>query len=136
MTNFDSFKMVSTINLTKGSSWKTILVVVISLLSLYSCKKAGRPDDVLSQEELADLMVEFYLAEGKINSLGIQRDSAMKLFLPFEQSVMAKKKVSDETLSRTYRYYLDHPLEFEKVYDAVIDTLSLRETKANRIQPR
>jgi hypothetical protein len=128
--------MVSTINLTKGSSWKTILVVVISLLSLYSCKKAGRPDDVLSQEELADLMVEFYLAEGKINSLGIQRDSAMKLFLPFEQSVMTKKKVSDETLSRTYRYYLDHPLEFEKVYDAVIDTLSLRETKANRIQPR
>jgi len=136
MTNFDSFKMVSTINLTKGSSWKTILVVVISLLSLYSCKKAGRPDDVLSQEELADLMVEFYLAEGKINSLGIQRDSAMKLFLPFEQSVMTKKKVSDETLSRTYRYYLDHPLEFEKVYDAIIDTLSLRETKANRIQPR
>jgi len=136
MTNFDSFKMVSTINLTKGSSWKTILVVVISLLSLYSCKKAGRPDDVLSQEELADLMVEFYLAEGKINSLGIQRDSAMKLFLPFEQSVMTKKKVSDETLSRTYKYYLDHPLEFEKVYDAVIDTLSLRETKANRIQPR
>ena len=128
--------MVSTINLTKGSSWKAILVVVISLLSLYSCKKAGRPDDVLSQEELADLMVEFYLAEGKINSLGIQRDSAMKLFLPFEQSVMTKKKVSDETLSRTYRYYLDHPLEFEKVYDAVIDTLSLRETKANRIQPR
>jgi hypothetical protein len=128
--------MVSTINLTKGSSWKTILVVVISLLSLYSCKKAGRPDDVLSQEELADLMVEFYLAEGKINSLGIQRDSAMKLFLPFEQSVMTKKKVSDETLSRTYRYYLDHPLEFEKVYDAIIDTLSLRETKANRIQPR
>ncbi len=136
MTNFDSFKMVSTINLTKGSSWKTILVVVISLLSLYSCKKAGRPDDVLSQEELADLMVEFYLAEGKINTLGIQRDSAMKLFLPFEQSVMTKKKVSDETLSRTYRYYLDHPLEFEKVYDAIIDTLSLRETKANRIQPR
>jgi len=136
MTNFDSFKMVSTINLTKGSSWKTILVVVISLLSLYSCKKAGRPDDVLSQEELADLMVEFYLAEGKINTLGIQRDSAMKLFLPFEQSIMTKKKVSDETLSRTYRYYLDHPLEFEKVYDAIIDTLSLRETKANRIQPR
>src|SRR5258708_37959614 len=136
MSNFDSFKMVSTINLTKGSSWKTILVVVISLLSLYSCKKTGRPDDVLSQEELADLMVEFYLAEGKINTLGIQRDSAMKLFLPFEQSVMTKKKVSDETLSRTYRYYLDHPLEFEKVYDAIIDTLSLRETKANRIQPR
>ncbi len=122
--------MVSTINLTKGSSWKTILVLVISVLSLYSCKKEGRPDDVLSQQELADLMVEFYIAEGRIYALGLQRDSAMKLFLPFEQSVMKKKKVSDETLSRTYKYYLDHPLEFEKVYDVIIDTLSLRETRA------
>src|SRR5258706_2075622 len=130
MTNFESFRMVSTINLTKGSSWKTILVLVISVLSLYSCKKQGRPNDVLSQQELADLMVEFYIAEGRIYALGLQRDSAMKLFLPFEQSVMKKKKVSDETLSRTYKYYLDHPLEFEKVYDVIIDTLSLRETRA------
>ncbi len=130
MTNFESFRMVSTINLTKGSSWKTILVLVISVLLLYSCKKEGRPDDVLSQQELADLMVEFYIAEGRIYALGLQRDSAMKLFLPFEQSVMKKKKVSDETLSRTYKYYLDHPLEFEKVYDVIIDTLSLRETRA------
>ena len=131
MTNFESFKMVSTINLIKGSYWKTVLLLVISVLSLYSCKKEGRPDDVLSQEELADLMVEFYIAEGKLNNLPIARDSAMKLFLPFEQSVMKKKKISDEVLSRTYKYYLDHPVEFEKVYDAVIDTLSLRETRVS-----
>ena len=62
MTNFESFKMVSTINLTKGSYWKTVLVLVISVLSLYSCKKAGPPDGVLSKQELANLMVEFYLA--------------------------------------------------------------------------
>ena len=127
--------MVSTINLTKGSHWKTILVLVISVLSLYSCKKERRPVDVLSQAELADLMVEFYIAEGKLYALGIQRDSGMKLFLPFEQSVMKKKKISDETLSKTYKYYLEHPVEFEKVYDAVIDTLSLRETRATSSPP-
>ena len=127
--------MVSTINLTKGSHWKTILVLVISVLSLYSCKKERRPVDVLSQAELADLMVEFYIAEGKLYALGIQRDSGMKLFLPFEQSVMKKKQISDETLSKTYKYYLEHPVEFEKVYDAVIDTLSLRETRATSSPP-
>jgi len=51
MTNFESFKMVSTINLTKGSSWKAVLILVISGLSLYSCKKAGPPDGVLSKED-------------------------------------------------------------------------------------
>jgi len=127
--------MVSTINLTKGSSWKAVLILVISGLSLYSCKKSGRPDGVLSKEELADLMVEFYIAEGKLYAMGIARDSAMKLFLPFEQSVMKKKKISDETLSKTYKYYLEHPVEFEKVYDAIIDTLSLRETRAASSPP-
>ncbi len=131
MTNFESFNMVTTINLTKGGLRKAVLVLAISVLSLYSCKKEGRPEGVLGKEELANLMVEFYIAEGRLYTMGIQRDSAMKLFLPFEQSVMKKKKISDETLSKTYRYYLEHPVEFEKVYDAVIDTLSLRETRAN-----
>ena len=135
MSNFESFKMVSTINLTKGSCWKPVLVLIISALSVYSCKNAGRPADVLSQEEMADLLVEFYIAEGKLNTSPIGRDSAMKLFLPFEQSVMKKRNLSDERLSKTYRYYLDHPVEFEKVYDAVIDTLSLRETRVNRTLP-
>lgn len=135
MTNFESFKMVSTINLTKGSHWKTVLVLVISVFSLYSCKKAGPPDGVLSKEELADMLVEFYVAEGRLYIMGIQRDSAMKLFLPFEQSVMKKKKLTDEMLSKTYKYYLEHPVELEKVYDAIVDTLSLRETRASRVHP-
>jgi len=132
MTNFESFKMVSTINLTKGGCWKTILAFLILVLTLYSCKKEGPPEGVLSKEELADLMVEFYVAEGRLYTMGIQRDSAMKLFLPFEQSIMKNKKVSDETLSKTYKYYLEHPVEFEKVYDSIIDTLSLRETRAGQ----
>jgi hypothetical protein len=132
MSNFESFKMVSTINLIKGGNRSTLLVLVLSMAILYSCKKEGRPADVLTEEQLSDMLVEFYLAEGRLNTMPINRDSAMKLFLPFEQSVMKKRNISDAVLSKTYRYYLDHPLEYEKVFDAVIDTLSFRETKANR----
>jgi hypothetical protein len=76
------------------------------------------------------LLVEFYLAEARVNSTPIVHDSAVKLFFPFEQSYLRKKKVSDQVLKKTYRYYLDHPVEFEAVYDRVIDTLSLREQRA------
>ena len=124
--------MVSTIILTKGSSRKAFVLLVIAVLMLHSCKKAGPPEGVLGRQELADLLVEFYLAEGRLNTEPISRDSAMKLFLPFEQSVMKRRHVTDEGLRETYKYYLDNPLEFEKVYDAVIDSLSLRETRANR----
>ena len=70
MTNFESFNMVTTINLTKGGLRKAVLVLAISVLSLYSCKKAGLPDGVLSKEELADLMVEHGRATRALASRG------------------------------------------------------------------
>ncbi len=132
MTNFEPFKMVTTIILIKGAARKTILLLLVSILSVAGCKKEKRPEPVLSQEELSTLLVEFYLAEARLGTIPVSHDSAMKLFLPFEQSLLKKKNVSEEVLKRTYRYYLDHPKEFEAVYDRVIDTLSLREQRSKQ----
>ncbi len=130
MTNFEPFKMVTTINLTKGIARKAVILLIISVFSLYSCKSDKQPEGVLSQAAFSNLLVEFYVTEARLNTTPIVRDSAMKLFLPFERSFLEKNKISDEVLKKTYRYYLDHPAEFEKVYDVVIDTLSLREQRA------
>ena len=35
----------------------------------------------------------------------------------------------DSSLKKTYQYYGDHPKEMEEVYDALIDSLSLREQR-------
>ena len=130
MTNFESFKMVTTINLTKGNALKAVILVIILVFSLYSCKNEKQAEGILSAEEFSNLLVEFYVAEARLNSAPIVRDSSMKLFIPFEKSFLEKRKISDEVLRKTYGYYLEHPAEFEKVYDAVIDTLSLREQRA------
>lgn len=74
-------------------------------------------------------MVELYLAEARVTGYNIVRDSAMKYFSPFEEKLKAKHGVSDSTLRKTYQYYIGHSEELEKIYDSVIDTLSLREQK-------
>lgn len=132
MTNLEAFLMQSTINFSKRRSSSIVLLLIGLLLFLPGCQKRKVPDGVLNQQDVANLLVEMYVAEAKLNAIPISRDSALRLFQPFEQSYLRKKKVSHAVLAKTYRYYLEHPTEFEKIYDSVIDTLSLREKRTQR----
>lgn len=38
----------------------------------------------------------------------------------------------DSVVRKTQQYYVDHPEQLEKIYDSVIDTLSLRQQKVNK----
>lgn len=105
-----------------------LLILIIGSL-FGSCQRDNRPAGVLSPPELSKLMVEIYLAEARAGGHGLPRDSAAKYFAPQEQKIFAKAGVSDSTIRITYQYYIDHPQQFEKIYDAVIDSLNLREQK-------
>ncbi len=105
-------------------------LMILIIGSLFgSCQRDNRPVGVLSPPELSKLMVEIYLAEARAAGNGLPRDSAAKYFAPQEQKIFAKAGVSESTIRVTYQYYIDHPQKFEKIYDAVIDSLNLREQK-------
>ena len=105
------------------------IALMTSAVLLWNCHTEKYPDNILTQEQFSSLLVELYLAEAKLNGLAISRDSASKLFIPYEDSLMKKSGVPDSVLRNTYQYYFDHPQELEKVYEIVIDSLSLREKK-------
>jgi hypothetical protein len=48
---------------------------------------------------------------------------------------MRKKGLKDSVISKSYQYYLDHTTELESIYDAVIDSLSLREQRLRQAPP-
>ncbi len=126
--------MYPTVNLTKGVTemmgwWKYLVIAV--LLTLIQCKEEQKPAGIMNEEEMVDLLVELYLAEAKISLTGIRRDSANKLFLPYEESIIAARGITDSTLNKNYDYYFQHPDELEHILDAVMDTLNLREQRAS-----
>ncbi len=130
MTNFASY-----FNDMRLPSYKiSVMIIILSftagLLST-SCSKKQPQEEILPQDKLVNIMIEFYLAESRLGKLSIKQDSANKLFIPFEESVLRKYEVSDSALSKTYQYYYDHPTEMEKIYEVVLDSLSLRERKAS-----
>jgi hypothetical protein len=98
---------------------------------LLSCGEKKKEDTkgILKKSELSAFLIEIYMGEARIDNLSLSKDSAIKLFLPYEEKLMKKFNLNDSTLKKTYEYYLANPKEMEAVYDAVIDTLSLREQK-------
>jgi Domain of unknown function (DUF4296) len=130
MTNFAPYFNDMRLLSNKISALFVVWSLAAGLLS-FSCSKERPPKDILAQDQLTKIMIEFYLAEAKLTNYSIPYDSANKLFIPFEESVLKKYGVSDSTLYKTYQYYFDHPKEMEKIYEIVIDSLSLRERKAS-----
>ena len=114
------------------------LVVILLLSTLISCKKEKQPQGILSRPEMVDWMIDIYLAEARTQLLSLTHDSAYKIFVPYQDSLMLKKGLQDSTLRKSYQYYLDNPSELEALYDTVIDSLSLREQRlrqASAVKP-
>ena len=130
MTNFAPYFMYMWQTAGKISALIIISSLTVALLCT-SCNKERPPKDILPKDQLTNIMIDFYLAEARLGKYSIPFDSANKLFVPFEDYVLKKYGVADSTLKKTYQYYFDHPSELEKLYEVVIDSLSLRERRAD-----
>jgi hypothetical protein len=107
----------------------SLLLAILLLLPL-SCKKEEKlPPGVMNKQEMVNWMIPIYLAEARTQLLNLNRDSAYRIFLPLQDSLKRSSSIPDSVLVKSYQYYLDHSPELEAVYDAVIDSLSLREQK-------
>jgi len=133
MSNLDAYMGLSTANLINGMRRGAMFFLLLTIL--FSCQKEKRPEGIMSREEMAAVMVDIYLAEARLNGSLMVRDSARRVFRPFEDKLLTQKGVNDSILKKSYMYYLDHSSELEKIYDSVIDTLSLREQRMKESPP-
>ena len=112
-------------------------LVFLMISSAISCSEhiEEKQSGVLTKSEFTTVLIDVYLAEAKLDVLNISKDSAIKLFIPYEDKMLKKYGLADSTLRKTYQYYMAHPTELELVYDALIDTLSLREQQVKDVPP-
>jgi hypothetical protein len=106
------------------------LCIVFLFLGIGACQSPKKPEGVLTQPQLASLIVDVYVAEARLDQMPLVKDSAIRFFIPFEEKLLKNKGISDSALKKTYTYYLANPKELEQVYDSVIDTLVLRDQRA------
>lgn len=104
-------------------------VTILAGLIMVSCGKEKDEKPPLSRDQMVSVMMEIYLAEARMSVFPVDRDSAYRLFVPFQDSLLAKRGIADSTLRKAYDYYLQHPAQLEEIYDAMIDSLTLREQR-------
>ncbi len=108
------------------------LWIVFLFLGWCACSSEKKSEGVLTQPQLSALLIDIYLAEARLEQMPVPKDSSIRFFIPHEQKMLQAKGIPDSILKKTYSYYLVHPRELEQVYDAVIDTLMLRDKRSRR----
>ena len=104
-----------------------------AICMLVLCCACGDNDqnkkNILTREEMVKALTEVYLAEQKVNRLGLPRDSAEHEFERFQQRIFEKIDVQDSVFKRSFNYYMDRPKEMELIFTALVDSLSLMEQR-------
>lgn len=114
----------------------TCIIILIGVCLLFtSCKKEEKlPAGILTKEQMIKVLSEVYIAEEKVNRLGLNRDTSEKVFDYMEGKIYEKTGVSDSLFDISFDYYLDRPKELEQIYTALVDTLQLKEQRATSAQ--
>ena len=107
---------------------KACLVVLTTALFV-GCSSDDVPEGILTEQQMVPILIDVYLAEGKVNELRLKRDSAITIFEVYEHKILETYSVNDSTYTNSLRYYFEHPLKMESIYETVLDSLTLMEKR-------
>jgi hypothetical protein len=108
---------------------KKYLFVPFLVLVLFSCeeKPSQIPLDVLPVDKMVQVLIDIHLMEGTFAQKNLPRDTAVFLFKQYEKDLFRKHNISDSTYKKSFHFYSAHPEIMDKIYEQVVDSLSLRE---------
>ena len=113
---------------------KNITIIGLIVLTLIGCKGSDRPDDVIEPEHMSAILLDVYLSETEFADLKMHRDTTLMLFDMYEEHIFQRHEVTEEQYRESLTYYYDHPDELDMVYETVMDSLTLRETKLKALE--
>ncbi len=105
---------------------KSAVILVLFLSILVSCNREviKKPDHLVKEKEMINMLVDIHLAEATFNRM--RNDTIVKKSssVDFYYSVLAKYNVADSVFERSFIYYASNPKNFEKMYREVMNKLS------------
>lgn len=100
----------------------------ICFIALVACKEE-RPEGILDQGTMTNIIIDVYIGEGKVSALNVKRDSSLIVFDAYEELIYHKYDVQKETYKKSLSYYYNNPEQLDEIYEAVMDSLNVKEQK-------
>lgn len=92
------------------------------------CEENSKPKELLSENEMVNVLIDIHLTEGIASSLPIAYDSSQVLYTLLEREVFTKHQVQDSVFTKSLIYYLQDPAIMDRIYARVVDSLVVRES--------
>lgn len=106
---------------------KKVFLFTVALIVISCGGKEEIPEDILSEAQMVDLLIDIRIAEGKVSNLTLSTDSSTILFKVLEDQIFAERKIDSSNYMASYNYYLLNPDKFLRITDIVIDSLKVRQ---------
>lgn len=102
----------------KWGFWALLFILMVS------CKGDKQDENMLSEVEMAEVMLDIYRAEVWMSSnrTGIRNE---QLYPVLKQRALEKHNINDSVFRLNVKYYLLHPEKLNEVYDIMIDSVKL-----------
>ena len=91
---------------------------------------------MIPQQKMVRILADIHTTEALIERNVSYPDTGLVLFADKHAEILKKHEVEKQAFEDTYRYYLRHLQEMDKLYEVVVDTLSVRESQAEAIKAK
>ena len=92
-------------------------------------KETQIPPDVLSHDQMVNLMIDVHLLEAKVKKLYLRKDSARQVYDHFLDTIYAENKTNHEQYEKSLQFYMEEVSLYKNIYDEVVDSLLARQSK-------
>jgi hypothetical protein len=100
---------------------KLIFFVFIIVLTVRCNTDDRKPDNLLSEEKMVNILTDIHLIESDVNNMRItDADSNLAIYLYLETQLFKKYQIDTATYRNSYRYYIAQPEVFGKIYKQVL----------------
>lgn len=112
-----------------------ILLVIGSFIFLLACAEKERkvvvnkPDRLLTQEQLIEVMVDFRIAEASIRHIAGKGENTKKITPYYYKPMLQKHNITIEEYGANLEYYSHDPDKMDQIYAEVVNRLSELQTE-------
>jgi hypothetical protein len=107
------------------------LLLLSWLLTACTAPEDERPDNLLSEDQMANILTEVHLAEARVSRLSLRSiDSSNLAYKHLESQIFKRFNVDTAAYRKSYIFYSSHPADMEVIYKQVTEKLNKQVQKA------
>lgn len=114
---------------------KSFLILLFGFL-MQACSSPvdPAPVDLIPEKKMTAILVDIHIAESRIENMGLPHDTGSVYFQKQQQEIFKRHQVSADKFFKSYDYYVTNVSELDKIYEKVVDSLSVKEVEAAALQ--